>query len=281
MPHTQKPMTFFSPFNLWVILWSLVARTPGLDLKPGIAQCLCKVIIHRTCDRHRVGHSLCFFVVFPKAAAEVLLNDRVACRLSIGLSLIICWSGSAAIHVAVREVTIPVICWSASDDRGPILLPLRGTSYDRPRHFSVTVVFGQSQRLVYNVARNGCIWKVPMVTIGEGSNMLHRIVAEAPVLISVLSSRRTCQMSSKHSAHFGHVVVITVESVFHLFVPILSFVWAVWGRPSYGGHSSRQGGDPGLIVIVQSPNVIVHLVQELRVQQVHSSAKHLQVQASC
>lgn len=33
--------------------------------------------------------------------------------------------------------------------------------------------------------------------------------------------------------------------------------------------------------VVQSPDVIVHLVQELRVQQVHSSEQHLRGQASC
>lgn len=33
--------------------------------------------------------------------------------------------------------------------------------------------------------------------------------------------------------------------------------------------------------VVQSPDVIVHLVQELRVQQVHSSKQHLRGQASC
>lgn len=52
--------------------------TLGLDLKPGVSQRLSKVIIHGTCDGHRVGHRLCFFVVFSEAAAEVLLNHRVA-----------------------------------------------------------------------------------------------------------------------------------------------------------------------------------------------------------
>lgn len=33
--------------------------------------------------------------------------------------------------------------------------------------------------------------------------------------------------------------------------------------------------------VVHSPDVIVHLVQELRVQQVHSSEQHLRGQASC
>lgn len=36
-----------------------------------------------------------------------------------------------------------------------------------------------------------------------------------------------------------------------------------------------------LTFVVQSPDVIVHLVQELRVQQVHSSDYHLHEQASC
>lgn len=36
-----------------------------------------------------------------------------------------------------------------------------------------------------------------------------------------------------------------------------------------------------LTFVVQSPDVTVHLVQELRVQQVHSSEKHLRERASC
>lgn len=58
---------------------------------------------------------------------------------------------------------------------------------------------------------------------------------------------RHLQLSGKQSAHFGHVVVITVDSVVHLFFAILSLAWAVWRRPSYVGHSSGQGGRPGLI----------------------------------
>lgn len=54
------------------------------------------------------------------------------------------------------------------------------------------------------------------------------------------------QLSGKQSAHFGHVVIITVDSVVHLFFTILPFAWAVW-RPSYVGHTSGQGGCPGLI----------------------------------
>lgn len=51
---------------------------PGFDLEPGITQCLGKVVIHRAGDGHRVGHGLRLFVVIPEAAAEVLLNHRVA-----------------------------------------------------------------------------------------------------------------------------------------------------------------------------------------------------------
>lgn len=54
--------------------------TPALrfELEPGVPQRLCKVVIHRACDGHRIGHGLCFFVVFPQAAAEVFLDHGVA-----------------------------------------------------------------------------------------------------------------------------------------------------------------------------------------------------------
>lgn len=72
------------------------------------------------------------------------------------------------------------------------LLPLYSPSYDRLRYYAnsnVVAAFGQSQRLVYSIARNGRIQVVPMETIGGGSNVLHRTVA--PVLIAVVSSRGT------------------------------------------------------------------------------------------
>lgn len=43
----------------------------------------------------------------------------------------------------------------------------------------------------------------------------------------------------------------------------------------------REANDEKQTFVVQSPDVIVHLVQELRVQQVHSSKQHLRGQASC
>lgn len=65
------------PSTSWICLWGLMTTTLGLDLEPGISQRLGKVVIHWTSDGHRVGHRLCFFVVFSKAATEVLLNHRI------------------------------------------------------------------------------------------------------------------------------------------------------------------------------------------------------------
>lgn len=65
--------------------------------------------------------------------------------------------------------------------------------------------------------------------------------------IKLDTSDRHLQLSGKQSAHFGHMVVITVNSVIHLFFAILPFAWTVWRRPSYVGHASGQGGCPGLI----------------------------------
>lgn len=68
----------------------------------------------------------------------------------------------------------------------------------------------------------------------------------------VISSRlrdkyQDSQLSGKQSAHFGHVVIITVDTVIHLFFTVLPLAWAVWRRRSYAGHSSGQGRCPGLI----------------------------------
>lgn len=120
----------------------------GLELVPGVPQRLCKVVVHRTCNGHRVGHGLCFFVVFAQAAAEVLLNHGVARRvccsddrgkktnpkhliskwnypvsedrnsITIGLLLV---SGGAAIHVTVRQVAVTVARRGTGDNRGTIL----------------------------------------------------------------------------------------------------------------------------------------------------------------
>ena len=52
-----------------------------LDLQPGVAQGLGEVVVHRACDGHRVGGGrLWLLVVLAQAAAEVLLDHRVAWR---------------------------------------------------------------------------------------------------------------------------------------------------------------------------------------------------------
>lgn len=74
------------------------------------------------------------------------------------------------------------------------LLPLCNPTHDRPLSApdsNVMAAFGQSQRLVYSIARNGSIQVVPMETVGGGSNVLPGSVTEAPVLITVVSSRGT------------------------------------------------------------------------------------------
>ena len=74
------------------------------------------------------------------------------------------------------------------------LLPLDGPTNDRPLFApdsNVMAAFGQSQRLVYSIARNGSIQVVPMETVRGGSNLLHRSATVAPVLITVVSSRGT------------------------------------------------------------------------------------------
>lgn len=60
------------------------AAALGLDLQPGLAQRLGKVVVHRARDGHRVCHGLRLLVVLPQAPAEVLLDHGVAGRVGCG-----------------------------------------------------------------------------------------------------------------------------------------------------------------------------------------------------
>lgn len=74
------------------------------------------------------------------------------------------------------------------------LLPLYSPTHARPlsaRDSNVMAAFGQSQRLVYSITRDGSIQVVPMETIRGGSNLLHRGVTVPPVFIAVVSNRGT------------------------------------------------------------------------------------------
>lgn len=54
--HTRKPegevSVVFSHSASLVFLWGLTTPTLGLELEPGVSQCLGEVVIHRTCDGH-------------------------------------------------------------------------------------------------------------------------------------------------------------------------------------------------------------------------------------
>lgn len=148
----------------------------GFELVPGVPQRLSEVVVHRACDGHRVGHGLCFFVVFPQAAAEVFLNHGVARRVrcgdkrwgegrgkqtellvnvrmkegnedgnwtTIGLLLVSGGAGGAAVHVTVRQVAVPVACGGTGDNRGTILMVKRQT-----RSQNLTFFFPSLQRAI-------------------------------------------------------------------------------------------------------------------------------------
>lgn len=78
-----------------------MSAASGLDLEPGVSQRFGKVVVHRTRDGHRVKGGLGFLVVLAEAAAEVLLDHRVALWVCVGPSLISRGPGGAAVHVAV------------------------------------------------------------------------------------------------------------------------------------------------------------------------------------
>lgn len=54
------------------------------------------------------------------------------------------------------------------------------------------------------------------------------------------------QLRGKQSAHFGHVIFFTADSVIHLFISVFAFARTV-RRPRHVDHSSGQGWRPGLI----------------------------------
>lgn len=58
------------------------------------------------------------------------------------------------------------------------------------RHPHVVAAFGQSERLVYSITRNGRVQAVAKETAGGGSHLLRRGVTVPPVFVGVVSNRR-------------------------------------------------------------------------------------------
>lgn len=91
--------------------------------------------------------------------------------------------------------------------------PQRESSYlltlGRPAHGGplsggyphVMAAFGQSNRLVYSITRNGRVQVVAKETAGGGSHLLRRGVTVPPVFIAVVSNRRTGPLCNE--THFN------------------------------------------------------------------------------
>lgn len=147
------------------------------------------------------------------------MEDRSS--TTIGLLLVGGGAGGAAVHVTVRQVAVTVACGGTGDNGGTILMGRRQTtsksakrlilhtssaresSYlltlSRPAHAGpipgphphVVAAFGQSEWLVYSITRNGRVQVVAKETAGGGSHLLRRGVTVPPVLVGVVSNRRT------------------------------------------------------------------------------------------
>lgn len=89
------------------------------------------------------------------------------------------------------------------------------------------------------------------------------------------------QLRCKQSAHFGHVVVVTVDPVVHLFVAVFTLAGAVRRRRSYAGHSSGQGWRPGLtcgtgdVHVIKTGSLIIKKTSmaHARVHRVHFQSR--------
>lgn len=92
------------------------------DLKPGVAQGFGEVVVHGAGDGDGVGggggggSGFGLFVVLAQAAAEVLLNDRVAHRVRVDSPVVVAEVGAAVVrHRTVGQVTVSVVRWGTCD----------------------------------------------------------------------------------------------------------------------------------------------------------------------
>lgn len=148
-----------------------------------------------------------------------MIEDRTS--TTIGLLRVSRGAGGAAVHVTLRQVAVTVARGGTGDNRGTILMVGRQTtsksakqlilhtssaresSYlltlSRPAHGGplsglhphVVAAFGQSKWLVYSITRNGRVQAVAKETAGGGSHLLRKGVTVSPVLVGVVSNRRT------------------------------------------------------------------------------------------
>lgn len=101
-------------------VWAAAGRrgTPLVfDLQPGLAQRLGEVVVHRARDGHRVGGGgLGLLVVLPEAAAEMLLNHRVADCIGVDSPEVVGEARAAIVgDRTVRQVAVAVVGWGTCD----------------------------------------------------------------------------------------------------------------------------------------------------------------------
>lgn len=95
------------------------------------------------------------------------------------------------------------------------LLSFNRSTYDRPlssHNSNIVAALHERQGLIYGIARNGSVQVMPMETVGEGSDVLHR----TPVVITVVSSRgmgpECKKVQIKHISHIHKKVKYTAQN---------------------------------------------------------------------
>lgn len=171
-------------------VWAPGRAALGLDLQPRLTQGLGEMVVHRARNGHGVCYRFWLLVVLPKTATKMLLDNRVAGRVRVRGSPVVCSQvGRAAVvrYGAVGEVTVSIVSWSTCDHRGTILLALNRADSRGDGDSAVNVhVFGQCERLVHGQAGHVGVKRTTNKTHGGAGDALDGTAAAIPGVLAVV-----------------------------------------------------------------------------------------------